>query len=100
MPSAAEIAEGIHECRGRGGNPRGRIVIRKHALNGIILAIDLGKFNSVLCWYEPDARTERFRTTPTSPDDLTRELTRPPVARVATITYAPGRILDGLKTLS
>jgi branched-chain amino acid aminotransferase len=25
---------------------------------------------------------------------------RPPVARVATITYAPGRILDGLKTLS
>jgi branched-chain amino acid aminotransferase len=25
---------------------------------------------------------------------------RPPVARVATVTYAPGRILDGLKTLS
>ncbi len=25
---------------------------------------------------------------------------RPPVSRVATITYAPGRILDGLKTLS
>jgi branched-chain amino acid aminotransferase len=25
---------------------------------------------------------------------------RPPVARVASITYAPGRILDGLKTLS
>jgi branched-chain amino acid aminotransferase len=25
---------------------------------------------------------------------------RPPTARVATITYAPGRILDGLKTLS
>ena len=25
---------------------------------------------------------------------------RPPVARVATITFAPGRILDGLKTLS
>jgi transposase len=51
-------------------------------MSSTILAIDLGKFNSVLCWYEPDARTERFRTTPTSPDDLTRELTRRPVARV------------------
>jgi len=51
-------------------------------MNSTILAIDLGKFNSVLCWFDPDARAERFRTTPTTPDDLRRELTRLPVARV------------------
>jgi hypothetical protein len=27
-----------------------------------ILALDLGKFNSVLCWYEPESRTAEFRT--------------------------------------
>src|SRR4051812_34541279 len=47
-----------------------------------ILAIDLGKFNSVLCWYEPDSRTSSFRTVTTTPDDLRRELLRQPVARV------------------
>src|SRR5262245_21408320 len=51
-------------------------------MNSTILAIDLGKFNSVLCWFDPDARAERFRTTPTTPEDLRRELTRRPVARV------------------
>jgi hypothetical protein len=50
-------------------------------MNSPILAIDLGKFNSVLCWYDPGARAERFRTAPTTPDDLRRELTRQPVAR-------------------
>jgi len=47
-----------------------------------ILAIDLGKFNSVLCWFEPDTRSTAFRTVATTPDDLRRELTRQPVARV------------------
>ncbi len=51
-------------------------------MSSTILAIDLGKFNSVLCWYDPDARAETFRAAPTTPDDLTRELTRRPVARV------------------
>ena len=50
-------------------------------MNSTILAIDLGKFNSVFRWYDPDARTERFRTAPTTPDDRGRELTRQPVAR-------------------
>lgn len=27
-----------------------------------ILAIDLGKCNSVLCWYEPQSRNGRFGT--------------------------------------
>jgi transposase len=47
-----------------------------------ILAIDLGKFNSVLCWYEPDSRVSSFRAAPTTPDELRRELTRWPVAVV------------------
>ena len=29
-------------------------------MNSTILAIDLGKFNSVLCWYDPAARAEPF----------------------------------------
>ena len=51
-------------------------------MNSTILAIDLGKFNSVFCWYDPDARAAAFRSTPTTPDDVRRELTRRPVARV------------------
>ena len=51
-------------------------------MSGTILAIDLGKFDSVFCRYDPDARGERFRTAPTTPDDLRRELLRRPVARV------------------
>ena len=51
-------------------------------MSSTILAIDLGKFNSVLCWYDPDTRAERYRTTPTAPGDLRRELTRQSVARV------------------
>ena len=41
-----------------------------------ILAIDLGKFNSVLCSYQPDSRSAAFRTVATTPDELCRELTR------------------------
>jgi len=43
-------------------------------MNSTILAIDLGKFNSVLCWFDPDARAERFRTAPTTPDDVPRRI--------------------------
>src|SRR5262245_50877558 len=58
-----------------------RSLARRHALS-TILAIDLGKFNSVLCRFDPGARAERFRTTPTTPGDLRREFARQPVARV------------------
>lgn len=47
-----------------------------------ILAIDLGKYNSVLCWYDPDSRASTFRTVATTPDELRRELTRTPVTLV------------------
>lgn len=47
-----------------------------------ILAIDLGKFNSVLCWFEPGSRVAEFRTVRTAPAELERELTRRPVGQV------------------
>ena len=47
-----------------------------------ILAVDLGKFNSVLCWYEPASRVAAFRTVRSTPAELRRELTREPVAVV------------------
>jgi transposase len=47
-----------------------------------ILALDLGKFNSVFCWYEPGTRAATFRTVKTTPEELRRELTRQPVAQV------------------
>jgi hypothetical protein len=48
-----------------------------------ILAVDLGKFNSVLCWYEPATRGTVFRTARTAAADLGPELTRQPVAVAA-----------------
>jgi len=47
-----------------------------------ILAVDLGKYNSVFCWYDPDARVAAFRTTRTTPEEVRREFLRQPVARV------------------
>lgn len=47
-----------------------------------ILAGDLGKFNTVLCWYEPTTRASSFRTVKTTADEFRRELTRQPVGKV------------------
>jgi len=51
-------------------------------MNRTILATDLGKFNSVLCWYELATQPAAFRTVKTTPDELRQELTRLPVALV------------------
>jgi transposase len=51
-------------------------------MNTPILAIDLGKFNSVLCWFDPHTRTATFRTVASTPPELRRELTRQPVVPV------------------
>jgi transposase len=47
-----------------------------------ILAVDLGKFNSVLCWYEPASRAAAFGAVRTATTELRQELTRRPVALV------------------
>src|SRR3954467_11704966 len=55
---------------------------RRHAMRSTISAVDLGKYNSVFCWYDADTRSAAFRTAATTPEDLRRELTRQPVAQV------------------
>jgi hypothetical protein len=41
---------------------------RRHALDAnVVLAIDLGRYNSVACWYDPDIRAAEFRTVHTTP---------------------------------
>ena len=47
-----------------------------------ILAADLGKYNSVFCWFEPDTRNATFRTVKTTPELLRVELLRQPVSQI------------------
>ena len=58
-------------------------------MSATILAIDLGRFNSVLCWYEPVTKATAFRTAATTPADLRRELLRRPVGRVVIEAGSP-----------
>jgi transposase len=51
-------------------------------MTGTILAVDLGKFNSVLCWYESVSRVASFRSVRTTPEELRRELMRQAVTSV------------------
>lgn len=51
-------------------------------VTNVILAIDLGRYNSVACWYDPDTRAAEFRTVQTTPDELRRVLTQQPVSSV------------------
>jgi transposase len=57
---------------------------RRHAMDSTlpILAVDLGKFNSVLCWFATSSGELRFRTIRTTPEELRRELTREAVSQV------------------
>jgi len=59
-----------------------------------ILAADLGKFNSVLCWYEPETRSTAFRTVRTCEEELRRELTRPVVQVVFEACSQAGWVHD------
>jgi transposase len=47
-----------------------------------ILALDLGRFNSVLCWYDPVTRVAEYRTVRSTPEDLERALVQEPVGTV------------------
>jgi len=48
----------------------------------VILAIDLGRYNSVLCWYNPETHAAEYRTVRSTPDELRQALTQRPVSRV------------------
>jgi hypothetical protein len=41
----------------------------EHAM-ATILAIDLGKFNSVFCWYDSLTKIARYSTMPTKPEEI------------------------------
>jgi transposase len=58
-------------------------LFRRHVMETkIILAIDLGRYKSVLCWYDPDTRAAEFSTVTTTPDDIQRAIVRSPVSVV------------------
>ncbi len=47
-----------------------------------ILAIDLGKYNSFLCWYVVESRQAVYRSVPTTPDSLRTELQGQPITTI------------------
>jgi len=56
----------------------------------VILAIDLGKFNSVFCWYDPATKASTFRTVRTGEAEFREVLLRQPV-----VTFGPKSWLRG-----
>lgn len=58
-------------------------------MDGPILAVDLGRFNSVLGWYDPATKAAAFRTVATTPADMRRDLLRRPVDRVVIEACSP-----------
>lgn len=55
----------------------------------VILAVDLGKYKSVFCWYDTGSGEARFRTASTTPASVGDELTREPVDRVVIEACSP-----------
>lgn len=47
-----------------------------------ILAIDLGKYNSIFCWYQSATHEAVYRSAATTPESLRSELQRQPVSTV------------------
>jgi transposase len=54
-----------------------------------ILAIDLGKFNSVLCWFDSTTKATTFRTVPTTPEKLREAMVRQPGVTVVVEACSP-----------
>ena len=58
-------------------------------MSEVILAIDLGKYKSVFCWFDPTTKSTAFRTVKTSPALFEAEITREPIARVVIEACSP-----------
>jgi transposase len=54
-----------------------------------ILAVDLGKFNSVLCWYDLATKATTFRTVPTTPEKVREALLHQPAVTVIVEACSP-----------
>lgn len=66
-----------------------------------IVSIDLGKTNSVACWYQPSDDTHEFRTVPSRPQDFHDLLTDRPVDRVVIeICDMAGWVVDLCRSLN
>ncbi len=65
-----------------------RFPTSEHATS-LILAIDLGKFNRVLCAFDTDTREASFRTVKTPPEILRIEFLRQPVVSVVIEACSP-----------
>ena len=50
-------------------------------MDTLILAIDLGKFNSVFCWYDPATRQAIYATVKSDPEEFRRRLASRAVSR-------------------
>jgi hypothetical protein len=62
-----------------------------------ILAIDLGKYNRVICWLQLPERTTAFYTS-TPPADLRRERTRLSTSPRHKLDVHPSRVVPSLVT--
>lgn len=58
-------------------------------MDGLILAIDLGQFNSICCWCNTASKEATFRQARTTRADLGRHLTRWPVDGVVIEAGSP-----------
>lgn len=58
-------------------------------MDGLILAIDRGKFNSMCCWYDTATKLATFRQAKTTLADLGRDWTRQPVRAVVIEAGSP-----------
>ena len=58
-------------------------------MDDTILSIDLGRFNSVVCWYEPTSKAAAFWTVATTPAELGRVVLRRSVERVVIEACSP-----------
>jgi transposase len=64
---------------------------RRHAIipTNTILAVDLGKFKSVCCWYDLATKATTFRTIATSPSELPDAIQRQPNVTVVIEACSP-----------
>ena len=51
----------------------------------VILAIDLGKFNSVFCWYDPATKASTVRTVRTAEAEFREVLLRQPAVSTGAV---------------
>jgi hypothetical protein len=65
-----------------------------------LLAIDLGKLNSVFCWYEPNSKTTESRTVPTCEDDFRQAFLRQPNVTVVVEAWSPADWVHDLAVIA